>query len=174
MHYTGSWHGCCARRLPAYWCGKDTLTEEIAEKEQTIASLNNQITTLQNTITNLNANAAQATTLQAEIDDLVSPSSKPLQRAVPERDSNSSDTQTFDHEPSTNVTIWDGSVPLQYAGYVTVQIESSSNQTYVELAYASYGTVYDNVVTLENGTASFPVLPGTVIITLGNMEPTTE
>jgi hypothetical protein len=70
-------------------------------------------------------------------------------------------TQTFDQEPSTNVTIWDGSIPLQYAGYVTVQVQSSSNQTYVELAYISYGTVYDSVVTLGSGTASFPVLPGT-------------
>ena len=150
---------------------KDTLTGEIAEKEQTITSLNNQITTLQNTITNLNANAAQATTLQAEIDDLEAQIQSLYNVLYLNATAILVNTQTFDHEPSTNVTIWDGSVPLQYAGYVTVQIESSSNQTHVELAYASHGIVYDSVVTIENGTASFPVLPGSVIITLGNTEP---
>ena len=77
-------------------------------------------------------------------------------------------SQAFTQEPYTNVTIWDGSQPLQYAGYVTVQLQSSSNLTYVEVLYNSFGVAYDNVVTLGNGTASFPVLPSNAVIVLGN------
>jgi len=53
---------------------------------------------------------------------------------------------------------------------VTVQLQSSSNLTYVEVLYSSHGVAYDNVVTLGSGSASFPVLPGNVVIVLGNRE----
>jgi hypothetical protein len=55
---------------------------------------------------------------------------------------------------------------------VTVQVQSSSNLTFVEVIYNSFGVAYDNVVTLGNDTVAFPVLPGTVVIVLGNTEPT--
>lgn len=145
-----------------------TLNAQIAEKDQTIAALNLQITSLRNTITSLNANlananasTAQVTTLQAEIADLYNVLYLNATGVLV-------NSQAFTQEPYTNVTIWDGSQPLQYAGYVTVQLQSSSNLTYVELLYNSFGVAYDNVVTLGNGTASFPVLPSNAVIVLGN------
>jgi len=151
---------------------KDSLNAEIAEKEQTIASLNLQITSLRNTVNSLNASNVQVTSLQAEIAGLQAQVQGLYNVLYLNATGILSNTQTFEQEPSTNGTIWDGIVPLQYAGYVTVQVQSSSNQTYVELAYSSYGVVYDSIVMLGNGTASFPVLPGAVIIMLGNTEPT--
>jgi len=145
-----------------------TLNAQIAGKDQTIAALNLQITSLRNTITSLNANlananasTAQVTTLQAEIADLYSVLYLNATGILVS-------AQGFNQEPNTNVTIWDGSQPLQYAGYVTVQLQSSSNLTYAEVLYNSFGVAYDNVVTLGNGTASFPVLPSNAVIVIGN------
>jgi hypothetical protein len=59
---------------------------------------------------------------------------------------------------------------LLNAGYVTVQVESSSNQTFVQAVYNSFGVDYDEVLMLGNGTAIFPVLPGAVVLMLGNYE----
>ena len=156
-----------------------TLNAQIAEKDQTIAALNLQITSLRNTITSLNANlananasTAQVTTLQNQIASLQAENADLYNVLYLNATGVLVNSQAFTQEPYTNVTIWDGSQPLQYAGYVTVQIQSSSNLTYVELFYNSLGVVYDNVVTLGNGTAAFPVLPGSVVIVLGNNEPT--
>ncbi len=149
----------------------DSLNAEIVQRDQTIATLNLQIASLRNSINSQNTSSSDTATLQAEIADLQAQVQSLYNILYLNATAILVNTQTFDQEPSTNATIWDGSQPLQYAGYVTVQVQSSSNQTYVELSYISYGTVYDSVVTLESGTASFPVLPGTVIITLGNTEP---
>jgi len=150
----------------------NSLNTEIMQRDQTIATLNLQIASLRNSPNNQTANNSDTTTLQTEIADLQTQVQSLYNVLYLNATGVLVSTQTFDQEPSTNVTIWDGSLPLQFAGFVTVHVQSSSNQTFVELTYASYGTVYDNVVTLGNGTASFPVLPGSVIIMLGNMEPT--
>lgn len=50
--------------------------------------------------------------------------------------------------------------PANYSGYVSVNVLSSTNTTYVELTYTSYGVNYDSQVNVgTNGTAYFPVLP---------------
>ena len=60
---------------------------------------------------------------------------------------------------------------LNFAGFVSVAVQSSSNTTYVEVVYSSYGVNYDNSVTVgTSGTAAFPVLPGTIEIRVGNTE----
>jgi cell division protein FtsB len=145
-----------------------TLNAQIAEKDQTIAALNLQITSLQNNGTSQSANAAQVTTLQTEIASLQAEIADLSNVLYLNATGVLVNSQAFTQEPYTNVTIWDGSQPLQYAGYVTVQLQSSSNLTYAEVLYNSFGVAYDNVVTLGNGTASFPVLPSNAVIVLGN------
>ena len=145
-----------------------TLNAQIAEKDQTITALNLQITALQNNNTSQSANAAQVATLKNQIASLQAENADLYNVLYLNATGVLVNSQAFTQEPYTNVTIWDGSQPLQYAGYVTVQIQSSSNLTYVELFYNSLGVVYDNVVTLGNGTASFPVLPSNAVIVLGN------
>jgi hypothetical protein len=145
-----------------------TLNAQIAGKDQIIAALNLQITSLQNNTTSQSANAAQVATLKNQIASLQAENADLYNVLYLNATGVLVNSQAFTQEPYTNVTIWDGSQPLQYAGYVTVQLQSSSNQTYVEVSYNSYGVAYDNVVTLGNGTASFPVLPSNAVIVLGN------
>ena len=145
-----------------------TLNAQIAGKDQTIAALNLQITSLQNNGTSQSANAAQLATYKNQVDSLQAEIADLSNVLYLNATGVLVNSQAFTQEPYTNVTIWDGSQPLPYAGYVTVQLQSSSNQTYVEVSYNSYGVAYDNVVTLGNGAASFPVLPSYAVIVLGN------
>ena len=51
---------------------------------------------------------------------------------------------------------------LQYAGYITVDIESSTtDNTFVEVIYTSYGVYYENKIIIigYRGIVQFPVLP---------------
>jgi hypothetical protein len=58
---------------------------------------------------------------------------------------------------------------IQYAGYVGVNVQSTSNTTYVQALYSSFRVNYNNNVTVGlAGTAYFPVLPGTLEIRVGN------
>lgn len=60
---------------------------------------------------------------------------------------------------------------IQYAGYVSVNVQSTSNTTYVQALYSSFRVNYSNNVTVGlAGTAYFPVLPGTIEIRLGNID----
>jgi cell division protein FtsL len=150
----------------------DTLNAQIVQKNQTITALNEQITSLNDQIKSLtNQNNATLNLYQNEISS--------LQQQVLSLNNiiylNASailvETQEFSLEPNTNVTIWDQpDTPLMIAGYLTVQVESSSDQTFVQAVYNSFGVDYDKVIILRNGTAVFPVLPGAVVLTLGNYE----
>lgn len=60
---------------------------------------------------------------------------------------------------------------LDYAGYVSVNVESTSNTTYVQLLYTYNGVNYNQNVTVgESGIAHFPVLPTMIEIWVGNTE----
>jgi cell division protein FtsB len=60
---------------------------------------------------------------------------------------------------------------IQYAGYVGVSVQSTSNTTYVQALYSSFKVNYNNNVTVGlAGTAYFPVLPGTLEIRMGNTD----
>jgi cell division protein FtsL len=151
----------------------NSLNTQIGEKNQTIASLNLQITSLQSQIDSLNSTNTNVDVLEGQISDLQAQIQSLYNVLYLNASATLVGTQTLQQDPSTNSTIWDETQqPLIYAGYVTVQVESSSNLTYVQLYYNSYGTVYDNVVTMGNDTATFPVLPGNIIIVVGNDEPT--
>ena len=145
-----------------------TLNAQIAGKDQTIASLTLQIASLRNNNTSLSGSAAQVATLENQIKSLQAQITDLYNVLYLNATGILVNSQAFTQEPYTNVTIWDGSQPLQYAGYVTVQLQSSSNLTYAEVLYNSFGVAYDNVVTLGNGTASFPVLPSNAVIVIGN------
>ena len=62
----------------------------------------------------------------------------------------------------------------QYAGYVTIYVlDSTSDKTYVQVIYESSGVVFNSgkVDVTSRGIESFPVLPGNIIIRIGNNEP---
>lgn len=149
----------------------DTLNTQIAKNSQTIAGLNLQITTLQNQIDSLNSSRINTDYLQNQISNL----QQQIQSLNNVLNLNAStilvNNQEFSTAPYTNITIWDQpDSRLQYAGYVTVQVQSSSNLTYVQVQYNSFGVAYDNVAEVSNGTVAFPVLPGLIVINVGNTE----
>jgi hypothetical protein len=77
--------------------------------------------------------------------------------------------QTIYQNAGANTTIYYDMV--QFAGYITVEVQSSSNTTYVGLVYSSYGVNYNSTITVGTvGTAAFPVLPGALYINVGNTE----
>ena len=60
---------------------------------------------------------------------------------------------------------------LEYAGYVSVNVESNSTTTYVQVIYDSYGVNFNQKITIgESGSTAFPILPGEVEINIGNEE----
>jgi len=69
-----------------------------------------------------------------------------------------------------SVTVW--SDYMTYAGYVTVKVQSSSNTTYAQVVYSTYGVDYDETkIVGTGGTVSFPVLPASIVeVKLGNTE----
>jgi uncharacterized coiled-coil protein SlyX len=150
-----------------------SLNTQIAQKDQTIAGLNLQIMALQNQVDSLNSSHANVEYMQDQISSL----QQQIQNLYNLLYLNVSqilvNTQEFSMEPYTNITIWyQPDTPLQYAGYVTVQAQTSSNLTYVEVLYNSYGVAYDTVAAVGNETLAFPVLPGPIMIILGNTEVT--
>jgi predicted PurR-regulated permease PerM len=59
-------------------------------------------------------------------------------------------------QTANNYTSW--SFTASYAGYISVNVQSSTNNSYVRVIYSSYIIKYDNTVTVgTSGTAAFPV-----------------
>jgi cell division protein FtsL len=149
------------------------LESQIAEKNNTISSLNSQVSSLTSQVLALQADieqfnstiedykAAQAAySLQVEsLSNIVS-----LNVSVPLFVS-----QSFTLAANTSDTIYTGNI--LYAGYIAVSVESSSNTTYLQVAYPSYGVNYNQTVTVgTGGGAAFPVLPGGITVVIGNTE----
>jgi len=148
----------------------DSLNAEITAKNNSIAALNAQIQSLQYSA---NTNNQDTSSKDAEIAQLEAQVQSLYNVLYLNATGVLVNNQGFSEGANTSTTVWDESQPLQFAGYVTVQVQSSSNLTYVQMLYNSHGVIYNNVVTVgASGTAAFPVLPGAVAILIGNTEPT--
>jgi cell division protein FtsB len=151
-----------------------SLNAQKAQKDDTIASLNAQIASLNSQIQSQTSQnpSADVTALQNQIDSLNSQIRSMYNLLSLNASAILISNQTFTMEPNSNYTVWDQpDTPLLYAGYVVVQVQSSSNLMYVEMLYDSFGFPFDSTVTVQNGVAAFPVLPGPAVIVLGNTEP---
>jgi hypothetical protein len=150
----------------------NNLDTQVAEKDFDIAVLNAQIAALHEQIaalqTNLAQNASYIDNLKESIDILNSQIQSYLNIVY----MNASEYLPVDdvsQNASTYTVLFEGT--LKYTGYVAVSAESTSNTTYIQLLYSSYGVNYDhNVTVATSGTAYFPVLIGEVEIRLGNTD----
>jgi hypothetical protein len=157
------------------------LQEELAEKDALIDSLQAQIISLQSQL----AQAPNATTYQAQItslnqqitnlnatltaayEDMVS-----LQSALNLALSSVLYTDSFSQDANTTTVVWVGT--MVYAGYVAIVAEATANTTYAEIIYSlgeNYYFNYNQTIG-TSGTAIFPVLPGDVQISIGNINQT--
>jgi uncharacterized coiled-coil protein SlyX len=148
------------------------LESQIAEKDATISSLNSQVAALQSTLGQV---ANEITTKDSQIAALNSTVASYNSAILDYREILSLQAsgllynQEITQDASNYTVIWNN--PVEYAGYVTVVVQSSSNTTYVEPLYSSYGVNFDyNMTVGTSGTAAFPVLPGLVEIRVGNTE----
>ena len=80
------------------------------------------------------------------------------------------ENQDFSLAAGENSSVWDSGV--QYAGYFIVSVESSSNTTFVQMVYSSFGINFDETVVVgTSGSAGFPGLPANNIkVIVGNTE----
>ncbi len=146
------------------------LNSENAGLQGNVTSLSQQIVNLQNILTQRDGSIAdkdsQIADLRASYDDEINNLLNILNLNV----SATLEGREFSMATGENLTIWAGSV--NYAGYFTVLVDSSSNTTFAQVTYSSFGINFDqSIVVGTSGIASFPVLPDDNInIILGNTE----
>ncbi|MBN1357173.1 hypothetical protein JW988_00225 [Candidatus Bathyarchaeota archaeon] len=152
------------------------LDSQIAEKDITISSLNSNATSLAAQVADLQDDLDQK---DGEIDDLEADVAS--LNAITEyyvsllllNESSAlvSSTALDPLNASESIMIYRYEYGLDYAGYVSVSVESTSNTTYVQLLYAYKGVEFNHNVTVgESGTAYFPVLPAVIEIWVGNTD----
>jgi cell division protein FtsL len=157
------------------------LKAQITEKDNTITSLQSQITSLesqisqnpnstvyQNQITSLNE---QISSLNEQISYLNDQLSGYYNVAIMNSSSILLSQQLVTQDANSTTSIF--SSAIYYAGYVTIQATASANTTFVEVNYSYAGSTFDYNKTIgTSGTAVFPVLPGTLLINIGNTNQT--
>jgi dsDNA-specific endonuclease/ATPase MutS2 len=158
------------------------LKSQLSEKDIEIADLNSEISELNGQVSSLQADSVQndgtiqqlnstvqnlrglIDILDSQIEDLLNiiymnASGYLLQPTIFTQDANS----------STILPLY--SDMLEYAGVVKVEAQSTSNTTYAQVFYNSYGVNYNQIVTVgTSGITYFPVLPGGVEKRIGNKE----
>lgn len=114
-----------------------------------ISSLNSQITNLQNIITSLNETLTN-------LNDTVNLAKTKILVST-----------TIVSQPANHYYYWN--ITAKYAGYISVNVQSSTNNTYVEAVYSAYGVDYDNLKFVgTSGTMVFPILPANFQVRVGN------
>jgi len=124
-----------------------------------ISSLESQLTELNGTLAEYNSTLAQDSSTLTQDQSIITLTASELllnQQAISIGNKNA--TEAFDSA-------------LDYPGYIVVQATSTSNTTYVQTIYSSEGVNFNQTATLaKSGTATFPVLPSTVDVEIGNLD----
>ena len=158
--------------LAIYLPMADDLNSQIADKNSNIAALNLQAASLNSQISalqdDLDQNASYIETLNEGI-EYMNLQLQSYLNIIFMNVSESLPVEAVSQNASTSTQLFQGGI--NYAGYIVVSAQSTSNTTYVQLLYSSYGVDYDhNVTVTTSGTAYFPVLPGNVEIRVGNTD----
>ena len=174
--------------LFAVYSQPNNLQAQITEK-------NSQISSLQQNITNLQSNYANQATQIAELNSQVTALNATLKQAqttltqdattIAEYQNNTSVYQNIISLNSSKVLVsqqllkvansnstdaYNNALP--YAGYIVVQASSTSNTTYVQTSYSVDSVNFNQTVVLGAiGTEAFPVLPSTLEVKMGNLDP---
>ncbi len=152
---------------------------QIVEKDQAIASLNQQISALQDQIDSTSsttaAYSAQISSLQSQLTQynqsltsLISEYQN-LQKIASLSAYGSIFNNGFSQSASETTSLWSGTI--DYAGYVTIQATSNVTSTYAEVRNvfsSTYSLAYNQTIGTE-GTVVFAVLPGTLEVVIGNI-----
>jgi cell division protein FtsB len=156
---------------------------QIAEKDNTINSLKQQIAALELQLsqtpdattyqTQIASYVTQNAYLNSQLSDLndtltyVYADYANLQRIIALSKSGVLYDATASQNANTSTTLWNDQ--LDYAGYIVVQATASSNTTYAQVLFTFGEAIFNYNQTLgTSGTAVFPVLPGIVEVRVGN------
>ncbi|MGD6808469.1 MAG: hypothetical protein ACQCN3_02100 [Candidatus Bathyarchaeia archaeon] len=140
------------------------LEDQVATQATQISSLTAQATILRNQLSSLNSSVSD---YEAQIAELTDENGYYGSIVGINASAVILDTQTYTQDANNTTSLLNEA--LGYAGYIEVQVESSSNTTYVQTTYTYNSLSYNQRVTVgTNGTAYFPVLPSIVEIILGN------
>lgn len=156
---------------------------QITDQQQTIDDLNDQVSELQDEIDSLEDYQGQYSSLKTQYDSLQD-DWESLNSTYYEyrgeygdiislEKSETLSSDDYDQDANEVTLLWSGSV--DYAGYVTVDVESDVTSTYVEVTsvYDTHTMAYNQTVG-KDGLALFAVLPGTVTIKVGNIDQAAE
>jgi Tfp pilus assembly protein PilN len=159
-----------------------SLESQIAEQNNTIDSLNNQNLAIQSALSQITTESQTKDDRIAELTDQVNTIADNLTDYYTAYLAEANDVinlgksenwlsnYAVTQDANSSTTVWGNAV--NYAGYVTVAVRSTSNSTYAAVGY-SYNDVvnYNSTVTLgTSGGAAFPVLPGPIFIAIGNTD----
>ena len=147
----------------------NSLNQQIAELELEL-SQSPDPTTYQNTIAFYVAQIASLNSQLSDLNDTVTyvlADYESLQTIVRLGKSGTLYDATSIQNANTAATLWNDQ--LDYAGYIVVQATASSNTTYAEVLYTfeEFNLDYNQTLGIA-GTALFPVLPGIVEVRIGN------
>jgi outer membrane murein-binding lipoprotein Lpp len=150
------------------------LESQIAEKNSTISSLNSQISSLNSQVLALQADIEQLNSTIEDYKAAQAAANSQFEAYISILALNESGylfaPRSFTQDANASDAIYTGNIA--YAGCISVSVESSSNTTYVQVVYSSYGVNYNQNVTMgTGGSAVFPVLPGDIMVVIGNTEP---
>ena len=152
---------------------------QIAEKDQTIASLNQQIATLQEQIDSTSSTTvaylAQISSLQSELaqcnqslTSLISEYQN-LQKIASLSAYGSMFNNGFSQDANSSTSLWSGTI--DYAGYILIEATSNVTSNYAQVHNvfgSTYALAYNQTLGMS-GTVVFAVLPGTLEIVIGNV-----
>ena len=133
------------------------LRNELSACQNKVSQLNNELGTCQDHVSRLNNQLATYQSQLSRLNDIVN---LRLSETLVDR-------KTV-NEPASSCVQW--KFHVNYAGYIVVTVHSSTtDKTYVEVVYNSYGAFfYQKVKVGSSGTAVFPVLPGTITVRVCN------
>lgn len=164
--------------IAVYQPTNTNLQSQIAEKDNTISSLNQTIDYLHATTTNASVYILQIVYLEQELssmNDTLTSAYENMYYYENLTRLQASSILIYQQQATIGNNTWVDAYNsgLNYAGYIVVQATSTTNSTYVETLYSSYGVNFDQNVTLGmSGTAVFPVLPCTAEVRIGNLDQT--
>jgi uncharacterized coiled-coil protein SlyX len=145
--------------------------------EEQVSSLNTQISTLQNQISNLNSALSDYEMQLYDYEEHIAALTNQIidyNNIIDLKESHVIlDNQTYTQNATTVTTLFNETV--SYAGYFEIQVESTSDTTYIQMSYTHNNLSFDQTITVgTNGTAYFPILPGTIETLLGNTDTKTN
>jgi cell division protein FtsB len=140
------------------------LENQVAEQTSKISSLTAQITIQNNQLSTLNDTVSD---YEAQIADLTDENSDYANIIALNESAYVLYEQDFTQDANTTTSIWTDTV--DYAGYFEVQVQSTSDDTAIQVVYTYNDVNYNQSLTVgTDGTVYFPVLPSAIEIMLSN------